>query len=99
MKSGLNFVVGRNGTGKTLFLRFMAGHSKLNPVLDYFYKVHVDVEITEAAFGLPKSRKELGSIGLSAGEPFRWITENTIEEGLYAITRIPRSNGDAIFSR
>ena len=43
----LNFVVGRNGSGKTLFLRFLAGHFPINPFWPNIHKLFVSTNLSK----------------------------------------------------
>jgi energy-coupling factor transporter ATP-binding protein EcfA2 len=78
----LNFVVGRNGSGKTLFLRFMAGHFPINPMFRSLYKVFISTNFSDDSFGLPPEIRQAGLSVYLPGEPFRWLTEESISDEL-----------------
>jgi lipoprotein-releasing system ATP-binding protein len=78
----INFIIGRNGSGKTLFLRFMAGHFPINPIFPSSKKIYVSTSINLIDFGAPAAIRKIGRSIYMPGEPFRWITEDTVEAEL-----------------
>jgi energy-coupling factor transporter ATP-binding protein EcfA2 len=78
----LNFVVGRNGSGKTLFLRFLAGHFPINPIWPSLCKLYVSANMSKPLFGSPAQLRKAGLSVYLPGEPFRWLTEDTVGQEL-----------------
>lgn len=73
----VNFVVGRNASGKTLFLQMLAGNIPINP----FWRgtrLFVSGDVLANQIGRFVGGKRQGLFAYLAGEPMRWITEDTV---------------------
>jgi energy-coupling factor transporter ATP-binding protein EcfA2 len=78
----VNFVIGRNGSGKTLFLRYMAGHFPTNPIFPSLKRMYAAASVELIDFATPPAIRRTGRSIYMPGEPFRWITEDSVEAEL-----------------
>lgn len=82
IRRGLNFVVGKSGSGKTLFLRFLAGQVRLNPHLVIDRSVYAEGHVVSSDIGPFAAARANGVTAFLPAEPFRWITEDSVEAEL-----------------
>lgn len=74
---GLTFVVGRNGSGKTLLLQLLAGQIRLNPFFTGSSLI-ARASLPENKLGSLRALRNAGLSVFLPAEPFRWLTEASI---------------------
>lgn len=75
---GLNFVVGKSGSGKTLLLKLLTGHIRLNPFFSGGAQVTASSTLPINKLGTFASLRKAGNSVFLPAEPFRWLTEQSI---------------------
>lgn len=73
----LNFAVGKNGSGKTLLLRFLAGQIPNNPFFISLWPLRAKANLSRLPTSGLEGIRRLGRSVFLPAEPIRWLTEET----------------------
>jgi len=89
LSKGINFVVGRNGSGKSLFLELLAGRYTINPFFTYSRSISATGNYASERWPSLKNLNKVGQSVYLAAEPHRWLTEDTVESEIRQLNPDP----------
>ena len=83
---GINYISGRNGSGKTVALQILAGLIPINPVWRFFRTLVATGDLHRTGGGSLVSQSRRGRTAYLPGEPSSWLASFSVHDQLTTFT-------------